>query len=93
MAKTGVLQVRVDTDVRDRADALFARLGIDTPTAVRMFLVQALGHDGLPFAVMDPHAPNAETRRAIEDAREGRTSRPYESAREMVEAMTAQGDG
>ena len=49
MAKT--IQVRVDDELKDSADSLFASLGLDTSTAVRMFLVASTLMGGIPFAV------------------------------------------
>ena len=49
MAKT--IQVRVDDQLKDSADLLFTSLGLDTSTAVRMFLVAAMDAGGIPFAV------------------------------------------
>jgi len=50
MAKT--IQVRVDDALKESADNLFASLGLDTSTAVRMFLVQATEARGFPFPVV-----------------------------------------
>ena len=50
MAKT--IQVRVDDQLKDSADTLFASLGLDTSTAVRMFLIAAMEAGGIPFAGM-----------------------------------------
>jgi len=50
MAKT--IQVRVDDQLKDSADALFSSLGLDTSTAIRMFLVAAMETGGIPFAVV-----------------------------------------
>ena len=66
MAQNSLIQIRIDEDTKREADALFSRLGLDTPTAVRMFLKQALLHHGLPFHVtesqIDPeaHLPRRE---------------------------------
>ena len=49
MAKT--IQVRVDDQVKDSADLLFSSLGLDTSTAVRMFLIAAIDKGGIPFDV------------------------------------------
>lgn len=46
-----VVQVRIDENIKQKADALFDDLGFDTPTAIRMFLAQALKSHGLPFDV------------------------------------------
>ena len=50
MAKT--IQVRVDDGVKEAADMLFASLGLDTSTAIRMFLVAAMETGGIPFPVL-----------------------------------------
>lgn len=44
-----VLQIRVDDSLKEQAIALFDRLGLDLPTAVRIFLKKAVSEDGLPF--------------------------------------------
>ena len=45
----GVLQVRIDDDLKSRASALFNELGIDLSTAVRIFFMKCLAVGGLPF--------------------------------------------
>ncbi|MDR0764055.1 MAG: type II toxin-antitoxin system RelB/DinJ family antitoxin [Synergistaceae bacterium] len=57
---SALIQVRLDESVKREADALFADLGLDTPTAIRIFLNQAIRHEGMPFEVAKPR-PNAET--------------------------------
>ena len=49
MAKT--IQVRVDDQLKVSADELFSSLGLDTSTAIRMFLVASIEADGIPFAI------------------------------------------
>ena len=49
MAST--IQVRVDDDIKTKADMLFKDLGMDTTTAIRIFLVQAIANDGFPFEI------------------------------------------
>ena len=49
MAST--IQVRVDDDIKTKADVLFQDLGMDTTTAIRIFLVQAIANDGFPFEI------------------------------------------
>ena len=45
------IQVRVDSTLKAEAEQLFSDMGLDMPTAVRLFLKQALIYNGLPFAV------------------------------------------
>lgn len=63
MAKT--IQVRVDDDLKDAADMLFASLGLDTSTAVRMFLIASMEAGGIPFAVTHSADRDAVIREAI----------------------------
>lgn len=50
MANT-LMQIRVDENLKKEADKLFADLGLDTTTAVRIFLKTCLKKNGLPFRV------------------------------------------
>ena len=52
MAST--IQIRVDDDLKARSDELFKDLGMDTTTAIRIFLTQALAVDGFPFEIKRP---------------------------------------
>ena len=58
---TSLLQVRVDDSLKDKAAVVFENLGIDTSTAVRMFLKRAVMENGIPFRMTLPKEPsNAE---------------------------------
>ena len=84
------IQIRVDDRTKAAADSLFASLGLDTSTAVRMFITAALENDGIPFAVkrVRQKKPNAELREAMEDVRLGRhLCGPFPSADEAVQSM------
>lgn len=63
MAST--IQVRVDDELKNKSDALFIDLDIDTTTAIRMFLTQAVATNGFPFEIKrqaetNPYAPMTE---------------------------------
>jgi len=47
------IQVRVDDSTKAAADLLFTSLGMDTSTAVRIFLSAALDFGGIPFALIN----------------------------------------
>ena len=84
------IQVRIDDNIKNQADSLFSDLGLDTSTAVRMFIVASLESDGLPFAVKRARdrKPNAELREAMEDVRLDRSLHgPYSSAEDAVRSM------
>jgi len=84
------IQVRVDDTIKMEADNLFSRLGLDTSTAIRMFLSAALDSNGLPFAVKlgRERNPSAELREAMEDIRLRRDLHgPFSTAEEAVRSM------
>lgn len=81
------IQIRVDDNLKNAADSLFSNLGLDTSTAVRMFLTAAIEKDGIPFAVKR-RKPNADLLEAIHDTRNRRNlNGPYKTAEEAVAAM------
>jgi len=46
-----LLQVRLDDKLKTEADCVFSSMGLDTSTAIRMFLTVAVETRSLPFAV------------------------------------------
>lgn len=61
-------QVRIDTEIKKEATALFANLGLDMSGAVNLFLHQCVLHGGLPFAVELPQYSD-KTLNAMSEAR------------------------
>ncbi len=51
---TSVVQVRVDTALKEQAAHLFEELGIDLSTAIRMFLKRSVMDNGIPFRMTRP---------------------------------------
>ncbi|MCD8038497.1 MAG: hypothetical protein LUE96_05360 [Lachnospiraceae bacterium] len=51
MGKNVTLQVRMDADVKEKAELLYKRLGTSLEEAVRMFAVQSLEDNTLPLAL------------------------------------------
>ena len=52
MARDGMIQVRVDTGLKQQAEDLFNDLGLDTASAIRLFLKQAVMYQGIPFPIV-----------------------------------------
>ena len=50
MAKT-TANISIDTEVKEKAQKLFADLGMDLSTAVNIFLRQAIRENAIPFSV------------------------------------------
>lgn len=51
---TSIIQVRVDDNLKAEAIALYEKLGIDLPTAMRMFLKRSVDVNGVPFSMVLP---------------------------------------
>lgn len=81
--------IKIDPALKQESQALFESLGLSLSTAVNMFLRQAVREQAIPFRVGAP-IPNAETRKAIEDARNGiGLSRGFTSVSELMEDLDA----
>ena len=46
------INIRVDSDVKNKALDVFAALGLDMTTAINIFLRQAIRKNGIPFDVV-----------------------------------------
>lgn len=66
---TATIQTRVDAELKAKADALFASMGLDTTAAIRLFLTQAVIQRRIPFETVAPEEFNEETVAAMEEAR------------------------
>lgn len=54
MTQRSLIQVRVEESLKKDAEALFKDLGLDMPSAVRLFLKQSILQRGIPFAIVRP---------------------------------------
>ena len=86
MANTHI-NIRMDEDVKKRAQILFSDMGFDISTAVNMFIRQALRERSLPFkptTIIDPffsEAHQAMLNRRISDIAAGH----HVSTHELIE--------
>ncbi len=88
MATTN-LNIRIDEDLKKRAEKIFTELGLNMSTALTVFLRQTVRHNGIPFE-MRLETPNAETLAAIEDVRFRRNLKgPFNSVKELMEDLDA----
>ena len=49
-----LVQVRIDDNLKNSAVDLFSKLGIDLPTAIRIFLTRSVQVRGIPFPMQLP---------------------------------------
>ena len=58
---------RIDTDIKNQADRLFADLGLNMTTAFNIFLRQSVREGSIPFQIT-VNTPNTETISAMHEA-------------------------
>ena len=76
MTKSETIRARVEPDLKQEAETVFAKLGLSTTQAITLFYKQVTLQQGLPFAVK---IPNDETREALQNAYDGEDLTEYES--------------
>ena len=87
MATTN-LNVRIDTDLKQKAEALYSELGLSLSTALNIFLRYSVRYGGLPFELR--LEPNAETLAAIDDVNNNRDmSKTFDSVAALMEDLNA----
>lgn len=59
MGKSATLNLRVDPEVKERAEIVLESLGVPMSTAINMFLRQVSLTGGIPFSVTLPPAPRS----------------------------------
>ena len=85
MAKTTTLNIRINPEVKKKAEDVLSRLGIPMSTAINMYLNQISLTGGIPFSIELPQPPKninanlmtdeelkAELMKGIEDIKNGR---------------------
>ena len=60
-----LVQVRVDRDLKERAASIYKAIGMDLPTAIRMFFKKSVMVGGLPFDGRLPQSENPAAASAI----------------------------
>ena len=68
MAKTEVVRVRINPELKRNVEALLSKLGLTTTEAITLFFRQMELRNGLPFPV---ELPNEETRDVFEKTDRG----------------------
>ena len=87
---TATLQVRIDADLKQETEATLKSMGLSISSAIHLFCRQVVNQGRIPFDIVAPPVPNAETRRSMDDALHGKNlSRKFSSVDEMWEDLNA----
>ena len=86
---TSTVNIRMDSELKRQFEAFCADMGLSVTAAFTVFAKKAVRENRIPFEI-GAEIPNAETRKAIEDARAGiGLSGPFHSVPELMEALNA----
>ena len=88
MAQTNV-NIRMDSDLKTQLEAFCTDMGMTMTTAFTVFAKKAVREYRIPFEI-GAEVPNAVTRKAIEDAKNGIVmSKGFSSVKELMEDLNA----
>lgn len=84
-AKTATVHARIQPLLKTQAEAVLNKLGISVSEAIAIYFSQISLQKGLPF---DVKIPNKTTRKAMQEARTGRTKK-FASASDLMRDLDA----
>lgn len=88
MAKVST-SISIDSEVKAKAQELFADFGMDLSTAINIFLKQAIYERSIPFAIRR-ELPNETTLKAMDEAENDENMHgPFDSVAEMMKDLNA----
>jgi len=89
MAKTANINVRTESEIKQRIENLYSQFGITVSDAVNIFFHQSLMQGGLPFQMQIPEY-SAETLAAIDDVNNNRNMSPtFDSVDDLMRSLNA----
>ena len=77
---TSEIRSRIEPELKEEAQDVLNRFGLNLSDAIRLFLRQVVAAKGLPFDVRE--VPNAQTSAAIVEARQTRAR--YNAAKDLI---------
>lgn len=74
----------MEPSIKKRAEAVLSQIGISPSEAINVFYRRIASDKGIPFSL---NVPNAETRKAIQNIREGKDLRTFNTFEDFAEHM------
>ena len=87
MAKTEIITLQIDSNLKEKAEALFSSLGLTLEEAIILFLEASVQHGGIPFP-LEQTRYNHETELDLQEARDilsGKIQHSTTSVDELIE--------
>jgi len=86
MATNAVVRARIDEHTKEEAAAVLATMGLTVSDAFRLMLTRVAQEKALPF---EPLIPNAETIKAMKQARSGKGLTKFKTVDDLMADLNA----
>lgn len=86
MATNAVVRARIDEHTKEEAAAVLATMGLTVSDAFRLMLTRVAKEKALPF---EPLIPNAETIKAMKQARSGKGLTKFKTVDDLMADLNA----
>ena len=88
MANTATVQVRMDAELKKKAEKTLKSMGLNMSTAINLFMHQVANQGKIPFEIYAAEVSNAETKKALDDVRnEKNLVGPFKSTKDMMDYL------
>ena len=64
--KTKILQVRIEENIKNEAEAIFKNIGLDLSTGVRLYLNRVVKERGIPFPMKETEVKTEEQKNTFD---------------------------
>jgi len=83
------LNIRTDKEIKEAAEEIYSKLGLNMTTAINMFLRASIRESGIPFE-LKLNTPNEETKKALEETKniaKDKSVESYENIDDLRKAL------
>ncbi|MGI8789017.1 MAG: type II toxin-antitoxin system RelB/DinJ family antitoxin [Pyrinomonadaceae bacterium] len=84
MQKTTTVRARIESKLKDEAEAVLHKLGLTTSQAITIYLKQITLYKGIPFEIK---IPNKATLKSLENAKRKENLKTFKNADELFEHL------
>ncbi len=83
------IQIRIDEETKNKAKAVFDKLGVDLSTGIKIYLHQVIINQGIPLKLVTENGLTFDEEKSLlKDSKEAKQKKNITSAMELKEAIT-----
>jgi len=82
--KTAFVRARIEPSIKKKAEMVLSKIGISSSEAINVFYRRIVADKGIPFSL---NVPNAETRKAIKNARLRKNLKTFKTQEEFADYL------